>query len=194
MTSYLEFMNAARGTRRPQCVRDRGGRAELHACGRKARDLAVSAEPHHNRLEERVGVRLLTRTTRNVAPTEAGERMLRALGPALDTIAEALAPARELREKPAGTIRITTSEHAAHAVLWPALEKLLPNYPDVHVELVIESGFTDIVAASARNAASVCAESISRRGSGSAVLRSLGGSAITTCALVPPNPKELTPA
>src|SRR5271166_5168792 len=145
MTSYLEFMNAARGTRRPQCVRDRGGRAELHACGRKARDLAVSAEPHHNRLEERVGVRLLTRTTRNVAPTEAGERMLRALGPALDTIAEALASARELREKPAGTIRITTSEHAAHAVLWPALEKLLPNYPDVHVELVIESGFTDIV-------------------------------------------------
>ncbi len=60
-----------------------------------------------NRLEARVGVRLLTRTTRNVAPTEAGERMLRALGPALDTIAEALASVRELREKPAGTIRIT---------------------------------------------------------------------------------------
>jgi len=99
-----------------------------------------------NRLEARVGVRLLTRTTRKVAPTEAGERMLRALGPALDAIAEALASARELREKPAGTIRITTSEHAAHAVLWPALQKLLPNYPDVHVELVIESGFTDIVA------------------------------------------------
>ena len=94
-----------------------------------------------NRLEVRVGVRLLTRTTRNVAPTEAGERMLRALGPALDAIAEALASVRELREKPAGTIRITTSEHAAHAVLWPALEKLLPNYPDVHVELVIESEF-----------------------------------------------------
>src|SRR5271157_6267860 len=99
-----------------------------------------------NRLEARVGVRLLTRTTRKLAPTEAGERMLRALGPALDTIAEALASARELRERPAGTIRITTSEHAAHAVLWPALEKLLPNYPDVHVELVIDSGFTDIVA------------------------------------------------
>src|SRR5271157_2214669 len=99
-----------------------------------------------NRLEARVGVRLLTRTTRKLAPTEAGERMLRALGPALDTIAEALASARELREKPAGTIRITTSEHAAHAVLWPALEKLLPNYPDVHVELAIDSGFTDIVA------------------------------------------------
>jgi len=98
-----------------------------------------------NRLEARVGVRLLTRTTRKVAPTEAGERMLRVLGPALGAIAEALGSVSELREKPAGTIRITTSEHAAHAVLWPALEKLLPNYPDVHVELVIESGFTDIV-------------------------------------------------
>jgi DNA-binding transcriptional LysR family regulator len=99
-----------------------------------------------NRLEARVGVRLLTRTTRNVAPTEAGERMLRALGPALGAIAEALASASELRDRPAGNIRITTSEHAAHAVLWPALEKLLPAYPDVHVELVIDSGFTDIVA------------------------------------------------
>jgi DNA-binding transcriptional LysR family regulator len=98
-----------------------------------------------NRLEARVGVRLLTRTTRNVAPTEAGERMLQALGPAFGAITEALASLSELREKPAGAIRITTSEHAAHAVLWPALEKLLPNYPDVHVELVIESGFTNIV-------------------------------------------------
>ena len=99
-----------------------------------------------NRLEARVGIRLLTRTTRRLAPTEAGERMLRALGPALDAIDEALAAARELGEKPAGTIRITTLEHAAHAVLWPALEKLLPSYPDVHVELVIEQSFTYIVA------------------------------------------------
>jgi DNA-binding transcriptional LysR family regulator len=99
-----------------------------------------------NRLEARVGVRLLTRTTRRLAPTEAGERMLRALGPALDAIDEALAAARELSEKPAGTIRITTLEHAAHAVLWPALEKLLRSYPDVRVELVIEQSFTDIVA------------------------------------------------
>ena len=99
-----------------------------------------------NRLESRVGVRLLTRTTRKVSPTEAGEKMLQALAPALDAIAYAVASARELREKPAGTIRITTSEHAAHAVLWPALEKLLPNYPDVRVELVINFGFTDIVA------------------------------------------------
>ncbi|HTY67005.1 MAG TPA: LysR family transcriptional regulator [Alphaproteobacteria bacterium] len=99
-----------------------------------------------NRLEARLGVRLLTRTTRKVAPTEAGDRMLRALEPALDAIAEAVASARELREKPSGTIRITTPEHAAHAILWPALEELLPNYPDVRIELVIEQSFTDIVA------------------------------------------------
>ncbi len=98
-----------------------------------------------NRLEARVGVRLLTRTTRKVAPTEAGERMLRVLGPALGAVTEALASVSELREKPAGNIRITTSEHAAHAVLWPTLERLLPKYPDVRVELTIDSGFTDIV-------------------------------------------------
>jgi len=97
------------------------------------------------RLEARLGVRLLTRTTRRVAPTEAGERLLKSLGPALDNIAEALATLSELREKPAGTIRITTSEHAAHQVLWPVLEKLLPHCPDVHVELNIETAFTDIV-------------------------------------------------
>ena len=97
------------------------------------------------RLEVRVGVRLLTRTTRRVAPTEAGERLLKSLGPALDTIGDALAFLSELREKPAGTVRITTSEHAAHDVLWPTIERLLPLYPDVHVELNIESGFTDIV-------------------------------------------------
>lgn len=98
------------------------------------------------RLETRLGVRLLTRTTRRVAPTQAGERLLKTLGPALDTIAAELASLSELREKPAGTIRITTSEHAAHRVLWPALETLLPDYPDIHVELSIDSGLTDIVA------------------------------------------------
>ncbi|RBP04626.1 DNA-binding transcriptional LysR family regulator [Roseiarcus fermentans] len=99
-----------------------------------------------NRLEARVGVRLLTRTTRKVAATEAGERMLRALGPAFDAVAEALGSARELRDKPAGTIRITTLRQAADAVLWPALERLLPDYPDIRVELLVEQSFTDIVA------------------------------------------------
>ena len=98
------------------------------------------------RLEARLGVRLLTRTTRRVAPTQAGERLLKVLGPALDTIAAELAALSELREKPAGTIRLTTSEHAAHSVLWPALARLLPDYPDIQVELSLDSGLVDIVA------------------------------------------------
>src|SRR3954470_21372215 len=98
------------------------------------------------RLEARLGVRLLTRTTRHVAATQAGGRLLRVLGPVLDDIAAELASLGELREKPAGTIRITTSEHAANSILWPVLEKLLPDYPDIHVELAIDSGLTDIVA------------------------------------------------
>ncbi|ACB95399.1 LysR family transcriptional regulator [Beijerinckia indica] len=97
------------------------------------------------RLEMRLGVRLLTRTTRSVAPTEAGERLLGTLRPALDSIGAQLTSLGELREKPAGTIRITTSEHAADTTLWPALEKLLPAYPDIHVELSLDSGFADIV-------------------------------------------------
>lgn len=97
------------------------------------------------RLEARLGVRLLTRTTRNVAPTEAGERLLATLRPALDSIGAELASLGELRERPAGNIRITTSEHAATTVLWPALRKLLPTYPDINVELVIDSSLTDIV-------------------------------------------------
>ncbi|EUB99455.1 transcriptional regulator, LysR family [Rhizobium sp. CF080] len=97
------------------------------------------------RLEARLGVRLLTRTTRNVAPTEAGERLLSTLRPALDSIGSELASLSELRERPAGNIRITTSEHAATTVLWPALRKLLPEYPDINVELAIDSSLTDIV-------------------------------------------------
>ena len=80
------------------------------------------------RLEARLGVRLLTRTTRRVAPTQAGERLLRVLGPALDTIAAELVSLGQLRDRPAGMVRITTSEHAAHDVLWPVLERLLPDF------------------------------------------------------------------
>jgi DNA-binding transcriptional LysR family regulator len=97
-------------------------------------------------LEARLGLRLLTRTTRSVAPTEAGERLLRAVGPAFDQIDAGLAGLGELREKPAGTIRITTHEHAVRAALWPALERLLPDYPDIKVEIVVDYGLTDIVA------------------------------------------------
>ena len=96
-------------------------------------------------LEERLGLRLLTRTTRSVSPTQTGERLLRSVGPRLDEITAELTAVSELREKPAGTIRITTGEHAAEAILWPVLSKLLPQYPDINVELIIDYGLTDIV-------------------------------------------------
>src|SRR3954452_20762342 len=86
-------------------------------------------------LEARLGVRLLTRTTRSVSPTEAGERLLRTVGPRFEEIDAELGALSEFREKPAGTIRITTGEHAAETILWPALERLLPDYPDIKVEL-----------------------------------------------------------
>ena len=97
-------------------------------------------------LETRLGVRLLARTTRSVSPTDAGERLLRTLGPRFDEIETELARLSELSDKPGGTIRITTGEHAAELILWPALEKLLPRYPDIKVELIIDYGLTDIVA------------------------------------------------
>jgi DNA-binding transcriptional LysR family regulator len=97
------------------------------------------------RLEARLGVRILTRTTRSVAPTQAGERLLATLAPALENIAAELSALGDLREKPAGTIRIACSEHAATTVLWPALQRFLPNYPDIQVELFTDSSFTDIV-------------------------------------------------
>ena len=97
-------------------------------------------------LEERLELRLLTRTTRSVAPTEVGERLLRTVGPRFDEIDAELAALSELREKPAGTIRITTVEYAAESILWPALVKLLPQYPDIKVEIIVDYGLTDIVA------------------------------------------------
>lgn len=97
-------------------------------------------------LEARLGLRLLTRTTRSVAPTEAGERLLRTVGPRLEEIEAELAALSELREKPAGTIRITADENAAETVLWPTLARFLPNYPDIKVEVIIDNGLIDIVA------------------------------------------------
>lgn len=97
-------------------------------------------------LEARLGLRLLSRTSRSVAPTEAGERLLRTVGPRLDEIDAELASLSELRDRPAGTVRITAGEHAADAVLWPALERFLPDYPDIKVEIVVDYGLTDIVA------------------------------------------------
>src|SRR5271166_6372048 len=96
-------------------------------------------------LEERLGVRLLTRTTRSVSPTEAGERLLHTVGPRFEEIEAELDALSELRDKPAGNIRITTGLHPANTILWPALKKFLKQYPDIKVELSIDSGLKDIV-------------------------------------------------
>ena len=89
-------------------------------------------------LEARLGVRLLTRTTRSVSPTEAGERLLQGVGSHLDEIEVQVAALAELREKPAGNIRITSEENAIRSILWPALRNLLRSYPDINVELVTD--------------------------------------------------------
>ena len=97
-------------------------------------------------LETRLQLRLLTRTTRSVSPTAAGERLLRNVGPRLEEIEAELAAVSELREKPAGTVRITATEYATSAVLLPKLAKLLRDFPDIKVEIINDYGLTDIVA------------------------------------------------
>lgn len=97
-------------------------------------------------LEQRLDVRLISRTTRSLSMTEAGERLFHSLRPAFDHIDNEIAALAALRDKPAGTIRITTFRHAARVVLWPILLKLLPEYPDITVEVSVDEGLTDIVA------------------------------------------------
>ena len=97
-------------------------------------------------LEERLGLRLLTRTTRSVSPTEAGNRLFNTLAPRFEDIAQELAALSALRDKPAGTIRINAGEHPAVTVLQPALRKFLPDHPDIKVEIIVDYGLTDIVA------------------------------------------------
>src|SRR5882724_70833 len=97
-------------------------------------------------LEARLGVRLLMRTTRSVSLTEAGERLVRTVAPRFEEIEAELEALSELREKPAGTIRITAGDHAIHSVLWPKLTKFLADYPDIKVEIAIDYGLTDIAA------------------------------------------------
>jgi DNA-binding transcriptional LysR family regulator len=107
--------------------------------------VSQSALSHAMRqLEERLGIRLLIRTTRSVSPTEAGQRLLQDLGPCFDEIEAALDALGELREKPAGTIRITAADYAIETLLWPKLATFLCNYPDINVELTIDNGFTDL--------------------------------------------------
>jgi DNA-binding transcriptional LysR family regulator len=96
-------------------------------------------------LEERLGIRLLTRNTRGVAPTEAGDMLLASVGPHLDGIQSGIAALSGLLEKPAGTVRITADQHAAEDFLWPVLDRFLPQYPDITVEVIVDYGLTDIV-------------------------------------------------
>lgn len=97
-------------------------------------------------LEERLGVRLLSRTTRSVLATEAGEHLLQIIAPRFEEIDAELAQLSAFRDKPAGTLRITAGEHSAVAVLQPVLEKLLPDHPDLKIEIIVDYGLTDIVA------------------------------------------------
>lgn len=122
--------------------------AQERSFTRAAAQLGVSqsALSHNVRaLETRMGVRLLTRTTRSVSATEAGERLLKSVVPCFTEIEAELATAGELRDKAAGTIRISASENAVESVLWPKLALLLPQYPDLNVEITVEPRFTDIV-------------------------------------------------
>ena len=115
---------------------------------RAAAQLGVSqsALSHAMRnLEARLEVRLLTRTTRSVAPTEAGERLLMRLSPHLLEIEQELTALRDTRDRPAGNIRLTAGEHAMSAVLWPVLKSFMAQYPDIHVEVTVDNGLTDIV-------------------------------------------------
>ena len=115
---------------------------------RAAAQLGVSqsALSHAMRnLEARLEVRLLTRTTRSVAPTEAGEQLLMRLSPHLLEIEKELTALRDTRDRPAGNIRLTAGEHAMSAVLWPVLKPFMAQYPDINVEVTVDDGLTDIV-------------------------------------------------
>lgn len=97
------------------------------------------------RLEAQMGIRLLTRTTRNVAPTEAGERLRQSLAPRMAEIEAEIAALMEFRDKPAGNIRITLSDHALNSIVWPKLRPVLRAYPDIRLELSIDNGLRNIV-------------------------------------------------
>ena len=98
------------------------------------------------KLEERLGVRLLTRTSRSVSTTEPGQRLLERVGPHFDQVADELDGLMDLRDKPAGTLRITTGDQPAESILMPAVTKMLRLYPDLKVELIVDNGFVDIAA------------------------------------------------
>lgn len=123
--------------------------ARARSFTKAAAELGVSASALSQTirgLEERLGYRLLTRTTRSVSTTDAGERLLAAVAPRFEEIEAELMALGELRDRPAGTIRITSSEYAAETVLWPKIRQVLPAYPDIKVEIYVDHSFTNIAA------------------------------------------------
>ena len=158
--------------------------------------VSQSALSHTMRgLEEPLGVRLLTRTTRSVAPTEAGERLLHSIGPLFEEIEAELAALGELREKPAGTIRITATEYAADEILLPKLAQLLPAYPDIKVEILIDYGLTDIVAgrfdAGVRSGEQVAKDMIAVRVGPDMRMAVVGAPSYFTARSLPEKPQDL---
>ena len=147
-------------------------------------------------LEARLGLRLLTRTTRSVAPTEAGERLLQTITPRFEEIESALASLSELRERPAGTIRITAGEHPALSVLQPALGKILPQYPDIQVEIIVDYGLSDIVAAGyeagVRLGEQVAKDMVAVRIGPDIRMAVVGAPSYFECHPVPKTPQDLT--
>jgi DNA-binding transcriptional LysR family regulator len=146
-------------------------------------------------LEARLGVRLLTRTTRSVSPTEAGERLLHTVAPRFEEIEGELEALSELREKPAGTIRITAIDYVADTILWPKLVKLLRQYPDIKVEIIIDYGLTDIVAqrydAGVRSGEQVAKDMIAVRVGPDMRMAVVGASSYYEKRLPPKTPQEL---
>jgi DNA-binding transcriptional LysR family regulator len=123
--------------------------AREHSFTRAAAKLGISQSSlsHIIRaLETRLGLRLLTRTTRSVSPTEAGERLLTTVGPRLDEVEIELGSLSELRDRPSGTIRLTSTDYGTDTILWPKLVPLLRQYPEIKIEIITDYGLTDIVA------------------------------------------------
>lgn len=158
--------------------------------------VSTSALSHTIRsLEERLGVRLLTRTTRSVSPTQAGERLLERIAPRFDEIEAGLAEIRELRDRPTGTLRITTGVHAAETILWPVLKSFLADYPEVEVEISVNAGFVDIAAerfdAGVRLGETVAQDMIAVRIAPDMRMAAVGSPAYFSGRSTPGNPRDL---
>ncbi|MDB5697948.1 MAG: LysR family transcriptional regulator [Alphaproteobacteria bacterium] len=147
------------------------------------------------KLEERLGVRLLTRTSRSVSPTEAGDRLLQQVGPRFDEVDAELQGLSELRDKPSGTMRISIGDHPAETILLPALARLLPEYPDLNVEISVNNGFVDIVSegfdAGVRLGETLAQDMIAVRISPELRMAVVGAPAYLSSKSVPRTPQEL---